>query len=612
MSFYGQKIRNKFPHWSKIRTEDASVGGILFDNIGLKIENLKSDLVRDNLRKRCLEFKPVFEPGNLNIFSLSDNPDYLNYIRENKDFLSIEARDQDDNLVEFVSSYSELCRSYPTSISLNYLKEDENFTLIELTDSRISNSKFEFYKNPTRLYINILNTKVIKDKIQHPFFNGEVCLILRGRNVLHEYVEEKIYIKNDGYYESRIKFSTLEPLNKDIDRNISGGPSVEAIGFDGTVEVLKYPIQVYKKDYITKTIVKKTDDISYANSVLENVLTLELKNEANKSYFNYIARAFETAELYKKDGIQDSEDFYEQIYMTSEILNESLGEVEVMDYCFDYMRDRVVTIDVEGEISYYNINKHIMEVPRIRRTKNVDLLLEVSSEKVKELEEIKLYVSLERAKNEINFYFIGRQTPSFREDETLSLEYLQEDGSWTSDIYFFKGRDTVDKFESVRTQTFDVTIDEKGQYDFYVFSYSNDFSGDSISSYLNGDIDAEEFLLRTIRYSEKLQTNIFINTVSVFCEYLVPEKSLSVDLDADLSSKGEVPEDFIYGIHIDDADNQLYVTAAKDDKTYVYKVDERRDYLIFSYTLGEGATLETYDSLTITINSEYTEEIVNA
>ena len=401
-------------------------------------------------------------------------------------------------------------------------------------------------------------------------------------------------------------------MHKDIDRNISGGPSVEAIGFDGTVEVLKYPIQVYKKDYLTKTIVKKADDISYADSVFENVLTLELKNENSKSYFNYIARAFETAELYKKDGIQDSEDFYESIYMTSEILNESLEEVEVMDYCFDYLRDRVVTIDIDGTISYYDINKHIMQVPRIRRTKHVDLLLEVSQEKVRKLDEIKLYLSMERAKKDMSYYFIARQTPTLREVTDLSLEYLQENGSWGSSIYFFEGVNTPDNFESIRTKTFNLTIDEKGQYDFYVFSYSRDFSDNSIRNYLDGNIDTQELLLRSIRQSEKLQTNIFINTVSAFCEYLVPEKSLSVDLDADLISKGETPEDFSYGIHIDDAHNQVYVTAAKDDKTYVYKVNEKRDYLIFSYVLGEGATLETYDSLTITINSEYTEEIVNA
>ena len=76
-----------------------------------------------------------------------------------------------------------------------------------------------------------------------------------------------------------------------------------------------------------------------------------------------------------------------------------------------------------------------------------------------------------------------------------------------------------------------------------------------------------------------------------------------------LVANGEEPENFSFGIFFDNPENDLFVLAASDSKSYLYKIKQYRDYIIFDYGSGSGAVLEEYDSVNLNINQEFEEEI---
>ena len=73
MSSIGQSIRNNFPLWSKIRRDDSSVGAIIFEGIGSEIESLRTSILSGEEQTKVFSPNPVYEPGNLFIFSFCSN-----------------------------------------------------------------------------------------------------------------------------------------------------------------------------------------------------------------------------------------------------------------------------------------------------------------------------------------------------------------------------------------------------------------------------------------------------------------------------------------------------------------------------------------------------------
>lgn len=58
MSYFGRNLRNKFPLWSKIRSDDSSFGATALDAIGKSLEDERIGIFQAQDSFRCLEAKP--------------------------------------------------------------------------------------------------------------------------------------------------------------------------------------------------------------------------------------------------------------------------------------------------------------------------------------------------------------------------------------------------------------------------------------------------------------------------------------------------------------------------------------------------------------------------
>ena len=612
MSFSSQNIKNAFPLWSKIRKDESSVGSIVIDPIG---ENLA--LQRINTRRQVAQMSPlsgegVFEPGSLYLANLEESEDFTNYKDENIEVYNIEVVgtvNGQEVQVEGLTSYEEICNSYPTNSSLVLEPQQEDYLIEALTATRSSENTFELYKYPQNLYINVTESNVYYNEDDDRNIYNQPHIVIRGRNLFNQKIEETILINNDGLYKTKNKFLTIEPLERDIALNISGGKSIEAYGFDGDVEILRYPIGIEKKAYQELTLVKKSDDLAFNSSLVENFLEANLKKEANKSFFEYVFNVYETSKEYLISNTGADKETFEQVLVKQELLNDNLENVDVEDYCIDRKRNRLLCITSSGELLWYKMEPNKFTKQEFPRTKNICIGIESEKQRYVLGETADLFFNLENATGHIHKVLIGKQKPSdilYRE-EIFEMEWLQEDLSWGSAFYFFDSTKNVDLYEKFESIKVELPIDEYGQHNFYAFTFKNNF--DSRIDYQN--IQEETFKTAILKHIlDRDQKEIHIDRYSINCEYLVPERTISLDIETQLISLNETPEDFFYGIWIEGVEEELYVVASNNTTTYKWKVAQSKDYFIFDYSNGDIGFLEKYDSVLIKINGEY-EEVLN-
>ena len=632
MSFLGQSIRNNFPLWSKIRKDDSSIGAITFDVFGEHFEEIRVEILRRSEQEQVMRGKSVFEPGFLYTFYLNESLEFSLYQDENREFKSLSAtatKGAEEYELRSLFSYSDLCKSYPTRYEVELVTEEDHYLLTTVEKSNVDfarekTEEFFFEKYPGRIYINVFDSEEYEISTYNENMSDNKYVVLRGKNIFNKRVEEKITIENDLFYESKNIFKSLENLEEDSEKNIAGGSSISCYGFDGTVEILKYPLQPQKKVFPFKILIKKNDDLNYKESLEENIGYFSLKNneESESTYtkLQYIFHSYEFAKDYLNARTNVGKDFFEQILLEQNILNENLEEVFVEDFTFDYLRNKLVTIDASGKVSWYEVKPNHFFRPEIERTKRTNITFESEKQRVSLNETLQMYFSLERAKGTISQVLIARKSPSQKREvvdanqeliRDFNFDYLQEDLTWSRDKNFFRGRDDDDVYLAFEGKTVESTFEEYGQYDFYIFSFASNFEKTgALQSFINGDITETEFKgILNAALEDEYQESILIDTYSVICESLIPEITIETELNSLLVANGEEPENFSFGIFFDNPENDLFVLAASDSKSYLYKIKQYRDYIIFDYGSGSGAVLEEYDSVNLNINQEFEEEI---
>lgn len=554
----------------------------------------------------------VFEPGHLYLANLEESESFTNYKDTNVELYNVQVTGSingEEIELESLSSYEEICSSYATLSSLTLEPQEEDYLIEALTAKRYSDDTFELYKHPQNLYINVTESNVYYNENDDRNIYNQPHVVIRGRNLFNQKVEEVILVNNDGLYKTRNKFLVIEPLERDIASNISGGKSIEAYGFDGDVEILRYPIGIDKKEYQELAIVKKTDNLAFNKSLIENFLEINLKKETNKSFFEYIFKVYETSKEYLISNTSVEKATFEEVLIKQELLNDNLENVNVEDYCIDKKRNRLLCITSEGELLWYKMEPNKFTKQEFPRTKNICIGIESEKQRYVLGETANLFFQLENATGYIHKVLIGKQKPSdilYRE-EIFEMEWLQEDLTWGSEFYFFESTQNVDLYEKFESIKIELPLEEYGQHNFYTFSFKNNF--DSRIDYKN--IEEENFKKAILKHIlDRNQKEIHIDRFSINCEYLVPEKTIGLNVEEELALLNETPEEFFYGIWTEGVEEELYIVASNNIRTYKWKVDQRKDYFIFNYSNGDIGFLEKYDSVLIKINGEY-EEVLN-
>ena len=198
------------------------------------------------------------------------------------------------------------------------------------------------------------------------------------------------------------------------------------------------------------------------------------------------------------------------------------------------------------------------------------------------------------------------------------FEFLQQDLTWGNAIHFFLGKENLDIYKNFETIYFNCTFDEVGQYDFYAFSFSNDFPNKGLNKYLANEITQNDFFNYVKKASEvAFQKEVKISNYSVMVEYNKPylNKEYSLpEIETTILAEtglGALVSPITYGLFIKGVENKLHVCATYDNVNYIFEVKEYKDVIIFDIHNSVGATIEDYETVSISINNGEYEETVS-
>lgn len=590
MSFIGQSIRNRFPLWSTIRRDDSSVGGRVLDSIGESIELIRVSSLRMQDQLKTLEGKPIAEPGHLWNFNLSDSDEYVRHTQENKEYSSIAITGvigENSVLLRESNSYEQLCLEYPTRTEIEIHDTRIDFKITSFNkEEKTKEESWNFNNKIYKVYFNIKNSDYYYDSRTKEKFDYNYFITIRGTNIADFPIEETIFIKDDGFYETKNYFKEIKALKREPKFNIKGGKSIEREGFDGEIEVYIKPYNIQAKEYTYSLFVEKSDRVNKNNSLIENKGFFELRKENEVTYLDYIYRYYDMGNKYRIADIESPEAF-QDILFSQTLLGTSGENLDIVDYCFDTVRNKLTTIDSSGVIRFYKIGKTGFNQSILRRTKLIDFSLESIRQQVSLYETAKIYGYLERPKGPVANYIVLKEKNGV-------YSSLQEDNSWGNSIHLFQGRDRADVFENADSFEFENYFDSIGQTNFHIISFTTETKDLLLLQIKNQSIfEIEDLVTKLNSYAANTeQYEVYINNYSMMCEYSLPEYSIETGFSGEN-----------FGIFYEGISNDLFVIKFEENNQSVYKIKEYKDYFLFDYESGEGVTLEKYDSIEVSIDN---------
>lgn len=662
MSYIGRNLRNRFPLWCETRRNESSNAAMLLDALGEGFEEERVSFFQNVKATFSLEGNPTPEIGAFFRFKQL-NEAYQNFKKDNQIFNSIDAEGILNGASLFlqpVYSYRDMVLSDPTRNEVVFRKKEnvklvsvvEDDTSLNAEDShfffrkQVVNTKnkiylsdvFDFKNDYKKIYIKITNSKNYRSEKDAENFNNHYSIVLRGQDETRSLVEETIEIVDDGMYESKTWFKSLEPVIEENETR--GGGSIEIYGITGDIKIYTAPVETNFFVQDTSTIVKISNEIGY-DTLSENNIKYALTHEeyegANISFLNYNFNSYQFGSDYKDVSAVIDADFFEETLSKRLFVDENLDPLKIESFALDKTRNKIVTIDKEFMLREYEPNRNPFTYKLINRTKEVDLAFETENQRVFLNETTKLNLFLERAKGGIQFIFVGRHTPerrlSYEENSDFNFEFLQNDLTWGDSFDYFEGVYAEDKYEEFKNIQFECSHPEVGQYDYYVYSFKNSvFTREYLNKLRTGANSEQEF--KTIIESLKReinQTNVTINSYSILCEEITPSLFMQLNKNSILSVISEIEgipienpsvihghnepielaEDFInqkeytVSIWFENIENNLFLSLNYEDKHYIFNINYFYDYIFFDYPTGTGVLVEDYDEVNITVNGTF-------
>lgn len=322
MSFYGQRLANKFPLWSKVRIDPSSLGQRIFSSFGDYFEQSTEEKVQ------LAELKYVL-PKRLGLESIQtvvlEEENFISTTNVNGRitpiFPSISAtRDSSTITPTYVSTVEEFLNGLPSSITVNNLIIIGSKNIWTSSVPTIFNSI-----NPADyLVITISNSTNYKRVTinSEELFGGITGLKLYGRDQNYQEFYEFIPIIDDGIYITHNIFQTLL--------------SVEYDGFDGDIEInLTTRGSIYIKDPFRLAVTPE----------LEGPLRLSINSNNSYTFLEYATPLYLTGQEYRRTD--------------SNILDEEITEIIAQQVLLNQLGDSIVPIDLA--ISPSNTKLYVLD-----------------------------------------------------------------------------------------------------------------------------------------------------------------------------------------------------------------------------------------------------------
>ena len=610
MSLFGQKLRNHLPEPSVIRTDDSSTGAMLLSVLGEHLQKSFIDVKKINFQNKPLSDSPVLEPGILHIVDFKDSKEFINYLNQLKDpFLLrtiniIASLNNETYNLTRLFEYSDLCKTFPTRIEKVLIETIENVTMYQFSDTynNIVTDKVYLHQDGTKVYFDISNIKEY-ELLDQRKTNADYLLVA-GYDTYGDRIQEVVYVNHEGLYETKNKFVELLPLEQE--ENLIKSHSIELTGVKGDIKIKKLPINVLLKKHLF--LESTVEDNADTEVLIQNNLFFNLSSQNNVYYLDYIHRYFDVESKYKNEYTNVDHDMFEAILFSKAFVDTDLNPVAIEDYCFDYLRNKLLTIDSNANLRWYNLDPNMFIQKEFHKTIYRGFSINSFTNRASIYENININILPHNNHANIKKYFIARRTPSSKlgaSSLVYNFEYLQSDlSTWSTDMHVFEVNSLITENTSyVLNQTFNHYFDEFGQYDFYIFNFRTKEAFSLLNKYQSLEYTEDKFKkgIETI-ILQKNQKHLTIDSYSILVEYFVSEKEMQTTLTKE--------NDETFGIFTKDLENNIYATVNHiNGSSTLYHIKEYKDYFAFNNRATAAILLEKYDSLNVTFNDTHTESV---
>lgn len=597
IGFLGESIKNRFPYWSKVRTDPSSYGASLLDVLGSSLEEVRTNAIRAKEQRKAFSEEPIFENSHIQIINLLDDAAFNNaeQLKLANPTISVTG----DNIsVTRVSSLESLSKSFPTRLEL---VEEKDFTNSIYEGNGTSDIEEYFGEKGIHIYINIDGEGNFETRDSLAYFDEKYYIVLRGEDIAGNEIEEYIPIKDETVYRSANRFKRLKPIKRNIIHNIRGGDSVEQIGFDSSFKVLKLPFFTSKEEVISMLSMEGDKRSPEDGFIQDNNLFVKLEEENGINYLNYYLVPFSEGKYYRNSNRGSEEHFLINSQVITDTSNENLS---TMDFCYDKVRNTLDIIDDKGVIRSFPIGKNAFERTALYKTKRNNLEIEPSDYRPKFGDTIKMYVNNYKESMALNKVVIAREKPEDKsvfntyEERFANLEFLQADKTWSSNsIYFWENNPVIQESNATNWNVvnFDNEITQKGQWDFYTFEVMGEFEI-LCNQYNSGVATIEDLNVFLKRDYKKMNNDVLISTTSVICDSNFDISSIDTQLFVTTDTN------LRFGIHRDHNDNLIYIYKETDAETKLYKYKELIDVFVYDNANKILGLKEKYTNVSIDYN----------
>lgn len=556
MSFASQAIKNRFPEWSKTKRDSSSNTSILIDVVGEQLESLRKNGYGLKLQQKNLLSEPFFEEEKMFKFNLLNDSEY-SLLQSIKTIESFELSLNDGTEIPIETAWNAYCFSYPNEIE--FVREEEILSLN--LDTNYTGETI--LKTAKQLYVILESVENFEE------INGvQASVTIRGTDFLDREIEEEIEITDLNSYKTKNYFKRIKPLNRAneyLNRPESrGGPGIEISGLaldsEASVRVSTHAFGLSSEKMMSQLTIADFDPFAetvYTNrSDVKNELFVKFIKTETQSFYEIIHKYIKEEKSYLNKSSKIGKDFFQETLFKGELVNNSGDSFAAQDWAIDKKRSEIVVLDQENNLLYYSL---INPIPRrtniIEESKDIDIVIEPSSNKVLKDEEFNISFQLERPKGAISEFYIFKTLSSENHE---NFYFLNKDREWGLDIVSLDGNDLENKFENIVPGLYvKDSLENYEQVDYYVFSARKRIQQNSI----------EEFINKINTLILKDEAGYYTSRSSVIAEKNIPNYSLATTLNGTENK-----------IAIDGVSNLIYINNAAGTSSY----KELKDRAYFS------------------------------
>lgn len=441
-----QRLANKFPIFTKVRSDPSSLGYRLLSTWGEYFDYAYADdrrqLEDTKLLRHGLSLGRVYQV-------YLEEEDALDYTIDAGGLTTwvyptvVGTADSVEYTCDRVDNLEDLLWSVPDRFTESEWAGINNLTIY--TDNRsgtIVNNDIEYPDNLLLVVTGSLDYKK-KTRLRNVKASGQHAVVIKGRDINGDAFTEYVYVQDDGPYRTRNAISEITEVIPE--------------GFDGDISISVLGGQTHLVDPFRICVTVEG----------EGPGNLRMSSQVSGSTYArlfYYTNILNRGEDYRDGSVEvvpNEQEAWEQYLVSA-----TDTAYTPIDMAINPNSTRLYVLDSTGGVHLYEHKPTVFDPPSLEDTVTKTTYVEVLPVKpwARIDETMQVFTRHARVRYVIRGVQVKRISPS------AVVEYLQANKTWSASVYEFPGREVLHGLpeESWDDLAFTSLFDEFGQWEFYV------------------------------------------------------------------------------------------------------------------------------------------------